>query len=333
MTGEASGRRRALLDTVRPALSAPARDVFARLALVRDPERTVDEATLVRLLEARGLPVHAAALEVERRAGGAALRPGMYLGVYAALWAAERGRPSVDPPTRGPRAPAPLPILLPGPGAAWHHAAAIDEAGVVHLVVDDDDAGFAAPAFDRFAQYLEVYAMLRDALAVAPRDEGLPWHRLRVEAPSVGAGPDAAGARDATGATGAIGAIDAAGAALARALGAEPFPPASGTWCRAWRRDGLCVVALAPDGLPADLQVATPDEASAREAVERARARCLDVTWWTAGRRAATGPGLPPPARRWQADGREVLQWGPPRELGWPYDALVGLAARRRASP
>jgi len=149
------GKVQRLVDGVRGRLSWRAAAIFDELDIPRDPAWTVDEPTLRSLLAARGLPASGPALAIEGLAGGAELREGVHLGVFASLWREEAARPDVASAPRAVRSDRELvPFMVYRWGEPWWHAASVDERGVIHLVMDDDDFGYASPAFDTFAQYL-----------------------------------------------------------------------------------------------------------------------------------------------------------------------------------
>ncbi|WP_437923799.1 hypothetical protein WMF37_32900 [Sorangium sp. So ce291] len=218
--------------------------------------------------------------------------------MFAALKALEGGRPLG--PEKLPRAGREvlLPVVAKGYPSVW-----IGEGGTVYLV--DTEAAGVAPAFDGPAQYLEALAIELETEPWPPEPERLQWHHISV--------------------------AGLVGAAIAEALYAPPFPPASGAHGAAWLREHLHIVEQDVPGFFVGTRVTTTDADEAVAALEAALATNLEVRWSGPQRRPRAGqrPVLSFTfALGRNAPDREAAVWGEPgdyriasRSVGdpWPF--------------
>lgn len=277
-------------------LSPAARNALSLHPVVRDMEWTVPAAVLSRMLEARGLPLLSRAIDFEATAGGALLPNGSHLGVFASLRVLE-GQGALpsdqsDFPVGHRRVSCPqlirseLGSMLPGVVHAdpevW-----FDAKGGVHFVNVDNDWGYRERAFETFAQYIEVFSLVRESIVWPP--EHVPPQVHRLFTPSL------------------------AGEQLAGELGAWPVEEALGPTSRVWVTEGSHVVELTIPGFVVGTHFGSSDISDIFAVIRRLDPRSTNIEWQCpVGARSPqwAAAGLLQPTRSFAHGPSSIHSWG-----------------------
>lgn len=297
-------------------LTSEARAALRLRPVLRDVEWTTSGTILSGMLQTRGLLVSSKALEIEASIGGALLASGRHMGIFASLRQLERQGPLVDGasdfPNRqmrtsdkqllrsesGPM----LPLVVDTDPELW-----LNCDGAVHLANRDDDYGYQVRAFDTFARYMEVFALLREVMIWPPEHVAPAIHRLFTSS--------------------------LVGGRLAAALGAWPVDEAWGPSSRVWVRDELHVVEIAIDGFVIGTHVGAADVNGATEGLAAIDPRSNDVEWQcpvNAPSPAWSAAGLSRPTRTFEHAQSIIHSWGSVEGYGFEMKRRQFEALRSR---
>jgi hypothetical protein len=243
-------------------LSDEAATLLERIGVARDPSLICPQAKLGRLLEARGWPVYAGALEIEDSCSGITIGQKTILGCFAAL---ERRRTA--PVARddelltydGAR-------LLPIDGSRmtefW-----VDERGVIYeggfgdVAGDPDGEDWCEPWYESAVTMLERYVLQREPFW--PVEPALLTYGQRY----------------------AVKLQAAAGASIASAIGAERRAAACDRFATVWQSATALVIERARDGgkyTTTDAWFSTDDELASVRLAVRDHAAGARVQWFGA---------------------------------------------------
>lgn len=298
------------------ALTSEARAALRLRPVLREVEWTTSQTILLGMLQARGLLVPSSALEIEAAIGGALMASGRHMGIFASLRQLERQGPLIDGesdfPNRqmrtsdkqllrsesGPM----LPLVVDTDPELW-----LNCDGAVYLANRDDDYGYHVRAFDTFARYVEVFALLREAIIWPPEHMAPPIHRLFTSS--------------------------LVGGRLAAALGAWPVDETSGLSSRVWVRDELHVVEIALDGFVIGTHVGAADVNGAIEGLAALDPRSNNVEWQcpvNAPGQTWSAAGLPRPTRTFEHARSTIHSWGSVEGYGFEMKRRRFEAGRAR---